>query len=256
MLKGTWTICRKELNSYFSSPIAYAVMALYALIFGFFFYSATAYFVEASMQSQMMGRSFPMNINEMIIRPVLMNTSVIGLFLIPMITMRLFAEEKRSGTIELLITSPVSDLAIILGKWLAAVILYAAVVAVASISIIYLFAWGQPDWKPLLVGFLGLTLQGAALLAVGAFISTTTRNQIIAGTAGFVISLLLWVIEWVSQFDTSATGKVISYLSVVTHLEPFTKGVIDLRDVVFFLSLMFLGLFLSARSLESLRWRS
>ena len=128
MQRGTWTICRRELNAYFSSPIAYAVMALYALIFGFFFYSATAYFVEASMQSQMSGRSFPMNINEMIIRPVLLNTSVIGLFLIPMITMRLFAEEKRSGTIELLITSPITDLAIIVGKWLSAVILYASVV--------------------------------------------------------------------------------------------------------------------------------
>ncbi len=255
-MRGTWTICRKELNSYFASPIAYAVMALYALIFGFFFYSATAYFVEASMQSQMSGRSFPMNINEMIIRPVLMNTSVIGLFLIPMITMRLFAEEKRSGTIELLVTSPVSDMAIIVGKWLAAVILYASVVAVSALSILYLFAWGQPDWKPLTVGFFGLLLQGGALLAIGAFISTTTKNQIIAGTAGFVISLLLWVIEWVSQFDSSTSGKVISYLSVVTHLEPFTKGLIDLKDVVFFVSLIFLGLFLSARSLESLRWRS
>ena len=255
-MSGTWTSCRKELNSYFSSPVAYAVMALYALIFGFFFYSATAYFVEASMQSQMSGRSFPMNINEMIIRPVLMNTSVIGLFLIPMITMRLFAEEKRSGTIELLITSPITDLAIIVGKWLAAVILYASVQAVASLSLVYLFAWGKPDWKPMLVGYLGMLLQGAALIAIGAFLSTTTRNQIIAGTAGFVISLLLWVIEWVSQFDTSATGKVISYLSVVTHFEPFTKGVIDVKDVVFFLSMIFLGLFLSARSLESLRWRS
>jgi ABC-2 type transport system permease protein len=255
-MRGAWTICQKELHSYFSSPVAYAVMALYALIFGFFFYSATAYFVEASMQSQMMGRSFPMNINEMIIRPVLLNTSVIGLFLIPMITMRLFAEEKRSGTIELLITSPVSDLAIIVGKWLAAVLLYTAVILVAALSVIYLFAWGQPDVKPVIIGFFGLLLQGAALLAIGAFISTTTKNQIIAGTAGFVVSLLLWVIEWVSQFDTSATGKVISYMSVVTHLEPFTKGVVDLKDVVFFASLIFLGLFLSARSLESLRWRA
>jgi ABC-2 type transport system permease protein len=255
-MKGAWTICQRELNSYFSSPIAYAVMALYALIFGFFFYSATAYFVEASMQSQMMGRSFPMNINEMIIRPVMLNTSVIGLFLIPMITMRLFAEEKRSGTIELLITSPITDMAIIAGKWLSAVILFAAVQAVASLSVIFLFAWGKPDWKPLLAGYLGMLLQGAALLAIGAFISTTTRNQIIAGTAGFVVSLLLWVMDWVGQYNTSWSGKMLAYLSVVTHFEPFTKGVIDSRDVVYFLSMIFLGLFLSARSLESLRWRS
>jgi ABC-2 type transport system permease protein len=255
-MKGTWTICRRELNAYFTSPVAYAVMALYALIFGFFFYAFTATFVDQSMKSQMMGRSFPMNINEMIIRGVLMNTSVIGLFLVPMITMRLFAEEKRSGTIELLITSPVSDMAIIVGKWLAALILFAAIQATASLSMIYLFVWGQPDWKPMAAGYLGTMLLGAALLSIGTFISTTTRNQIIAGTAGFVVSLLLWVIDWVGQFNTTAVGKVFSYLSVVTHFEPFTKGVIDSRDVVFFLSMIFLGLFLSARSLESLRWRA
>lgn len=258
-MKGAWTICRKELGSYFASPIAWAVMALYAVIFGFFFYAATGYFVQASMESQMTGRSFPMNINEMIIRPVLMNASVIGLFLIPMITMRLFAEEKRSGTIELLVTSPVPDWAIIVGKWLSAVLLYAIVIVVASIPIAFLFAWGKPDWKPLVIGYLGLLMQGAALIALGAFLSTTTRNQIIAGVAGFVISLLLWVIEWTANLSSvinSSVGKVLGYLSVVTHLEPFTKGVLDSRDVVFFISLTFLGLFLAARSLESLRWRS
>jgi ABC-2 type transport system permease protein len=118
-VKNVLTIYRKELKSYFASPIAYAIMALYALIFGFFFYSATRFFVQASFRSQMMGRGFPMNINEMIVRPLLMNVSVIGLFLIPMLAMRLFAEEKRSGTIELLMTSPVRDLEVILGKWLA-----------------------------------------------------------------------------------------------------------------------------------------
>ena len=255
-MRGTWVICRKELQSYFTSPIAWAVMALYAVIFGYFFYAATAYFVQAGMESQMMGRSFPMNINEMIIRPVLMNISVIGLFLIPMITMRVFAEEKRTGTIELLVTSPVSDAAIIVGKWLAAVLLYASVIAVASLTVSFLFVWGKPDWKPLVIGYLGLLLQGGALIAIGTFQSTTTKNQIIAGVAGFVISLLLWVIEWVSQFSNTVGGKVISYLSVVTHLEPFTKGVLDSRDVIFFATLTFLGLFLAARSLESLRWRS
>ncbi len=253
---NTWVIFRKELRSYFASPIAYAVMALYAVIFGFFFYSAVKYFQQAGMRSQMMGQSFPMNINEMIVRPVLMNVSVIGLFLIPMITMRLFAEEKRSGTIELLMTSPIRDIELIIGKWFAALTLYAVVLAVSALNLMFLFAYGKPDWKPILIGYLGLLLQGGCLLAIGTFISTLTRNQIIAGVAGFCISLLLWVLEWTTAFEASASSKVLAYLSVVTHFETFSKGVIDSKDVIFFLSAIFFGLFLTARSTESLRWRS
>jgi ABC-2 type transport system permease protein len=255
-MKNVWVIFRKELRSYFASPIAYSIMALYAVIFGFFFYSAVKYFQQASLRSQMMGQSFPMNINEMIVRPVLMNVSVIGLFLIPMITMRLFAEEKRSGTIELLMTSPIRDIELILGKWSAAFTLYAVILAVSAMNLMFLFLYGKPDWKPVLVGYLGLLLQGGCLLAIGTFISTLTRNQIIAGVAGFCVSLLLWVLEWTTAFDTSTSSKVLGYLSVVTHFETFSKGVLDSRDVIFFVSAIFLGLFLTARSTESLRWRA
>lgn len=255
-MKNVFVIFRKELKSYFASPIAYSIMALYAIIFGFFFYSAVTYFQKLAFQSQMTGRSFPMNINEMIVRPVLMNVSVIGLFLIPMITMRLFAEEKRSGTIELLMTSPIRDFELILGKWFAALTLYAVILGVSALNLVFLFAYGKPDWKPILVGYLGLILQGGCLLAIGTFISTLTKNQIIAGVAGFCVSLLLWVLEWTSAFEATATSKVVAYLSVVTHFEPFSKGVLDSRDVIFFVSAIFLGLFLTARSTESLRWRS
>jgi ABC-2 type transport system permease protein len=255
-MKNTWIVFRKELRSYFASPIAYSIMALYAVIFGFFFYSALKYFQQAAMQSQMMGRGFPMNINEMIVRPVLMNVSVIGLFLIPMICMRLFAEEKRSGTIELLMTSPVRDVELILGKYLAALALYGVILVVSAVNLVFLFAYGKPDWRPILVGFLGLLLQGGCLLAIGTFISTLTRNQIIAGVAGFCVSLLLWVLEWTTAFESSASSRVLAYLSVVTHFESFAKGVLDTKDVVFFLSAIFFGLFLTARSTESLRWRA
>jgi ABC-2 type transport system permease protein len=251
-----WIVFRKELRSYFTSPIAYSIMALYAVIFGFFFYSAVKYFQQAAMQSQMMGRGFPMNINEMIVRPVLMNVSVIGLFLIPMICMRLFAEEKRSGTIELLMTSPIRDIELILGKYLAALALYAAILAVSAVNITFLFLYGKPDWKPIAIGYLGLLLQGGCLLAIGTFLSTLTRNQIIAGVAGFCVSLLLWVLEWTTAYESTASSRVLAYLSVVSHFEPFTKGILDLKDVVFFLSAIFLGLFLTARSTESLRWRA
>jgi ABC-2 type transport system permease protein len=255
-MKNVLIICRKELKGYFASPIAYLLMAIFAVIFGFFFYSATAIFVVRGMESQMMGRGMPMDVNEWVIRPLLMNASVVGLFLIPMITMRLFAEEKRSGTIELLLTSPVRDIEIILGKWLAALAMYACILGISAINIGVLYAYGKPDWKPILAGYLGLLLQGGTLLGIGTFISTMTRNQIIAGGATFAVCLLLWVLDWVSAYETSTFGKVISYLSVVTHFETFAKGVIDTKDVIFYVTMIFFGLFLTARSMESLRWRA
>jgi ABC-2 type transport system permease protein len=255
-MKNVWIICRKELKSYFVSPIAYGLMAFFAAISGYFFYIATAIFVTRGIESQMMGRGMPMDLNEWIVRPLLMNVSVIGLFLIPMITMRLFAEEKRSGTIELLATSPVRDMEIILGKWFAALVMYACILGISLLNLSLLFVYGKPDWKPILIGYLGLLLQGGCLLAIGTFISTTTRNQIIAGVATFAVCLLLWVFDWVTAYEMATWAKVMGYMSVVTHFETFAKGVLDSKDVIFYLSMIFFGLFLTSRSMESLRWRS
>jgi ABC-2 type transport system permease protein len=255
-MSNVLTVCRKELKSYFASPIAYLLIAMFAVIFGFFFWNAVGWFNNIGFQAMMSGRQFPMDLNENIIRPLVMNMSVIGLFLIPMISMRLFAEEKRQGTIELLLTSPVKDWEIILGKWMAAVLLYACFLLVSLLNFGFLFIYGNPDWKPMAVSFLGLILQAGALLAIGTFISTTTRNQIIAGGVTFGVCLLLWVFEWVAGYEQTAWAKVMAYLSVVSHFEPFSKGVIDTKDAIYFCSLIFLGLFLAARSIESLRWRA
>ena len=255
-MRNICTIYRRELKSYFASPIAYLLMVVFSLIFGYFFYVATAIFVSRGMESQMMGRSMPMDVNEWVIRPLLMNISVIALFMIPMISMRLFAEEKRSGTIELLMTSPIRDAEILLGKWFAALTMFATVLAISAINLGFLFAYGKPDWQPILIGYLGLLLQGGALLAIGTLISTMTKNQIVAGGATFTVCLLLWILDWVSSYETAVWAKVLSYLSVVTHYEPFSKGVLDSRDVIFYLSVIFLGLFLTARSMESARWRA
>lgn len=253
---NTLTICRKELNSYFRSPIAYGVMAFFALISGYFFYVAVVIFLQRSIESSLGGQSQPMDVNEWVIRPVFSNIGVIGLFLIPMITMRLFAEEKRTGTIELLVTSPIKDLEIILGKWLAAMLLYASMLGLSLLSMGLLFVYGRPDWRPLAIGYLGLLLQGGCLLAIGTFLSTCTRNQIVAGVAGFAVSLLLWVLDWSTSFNTDTMSKAISYLSVLQHFDSFSKGVLDSKDIIYYLSAIFIGLFLTARSLESLRWRS
>jgi ABC-2 type transport system permease protein len=249
-------ICRKELKSYFASPIAYLLMAFFGLIFGFGFYTATRDMMRFSMQAQMTGQQQPMNVNDAIIRPLLGFASTIALFLIPMITMRLFAEEKRSGTIELLLTSPIKDIEIIIGKWLGAMLRYLCVLGMSMINVALLFAWGRPDLKPVLVAYLGLILQGGALLAIGAFISTTTKNQIIAGGVTFFVCLLLWLLSWFTAYDTSAPAQVVNYISIVTHFENFSKGVLDSKDVVFYLSMIFFALFITSRSMESLRWRS
>jgi ABC-2 type transport system permease protein len=255
-MTNVFLICRKELKSYFASPIAYAVMAIFGLIFGWVFFNATRDFIRFSFQAQMMGGGGTANVNEQIIRPLLGFTGTIVLFLVPMITMRLFAEEKRTGTIELLLTSPIKDIEIILGKWLGAVALFVCVLGMSMINIAMLFAWGKPDLKPVLVAYLGLLLQGATLLAIGALISTMTRNQIIAGIATFFVSLLLWLLSWSTAFDSTWVSSLLNYMSIVTHFENFGKGVIDSKDVVFYLSMMFFSLFLTSRSLESLRWRA
>ena len=255
-MRNVILICRKELKSYFASPIAYCVMAMFALIFGFGFYTATRDFVHFSFQAQMMGQQQPMNVNEQIIRPLLGFASTVALFLIPMIAMRLFAEEKRSGTIELLLTSPVSDLQIILGKWIGSMLLYLCVLAMSVIDIGLLFMYGKPDLKPVLIAYLGLILQGGCLLAIGTFISTTTKNQIVAGGVTFFVCLLLWLLSWMTAFDATGFFQVLNYLSIVTHFENFSKGVLSLKDVIFYLSMIFFCLFGTERAMESLRWRA
>lgn len=255
-MRNIWIIFRKEMRSYFASPIAYLLLTMFALIFGWFFWNALGYFVIEGMEMQANGQNFPMNINEQIIRPLLSNVSVLGLFFIPLITMRLFAEEKRTGTIELLATSPVRDFQIIFGKWLAAVALYACMLFFTAINFAFLFRFGNPDWQPLAVGYLGLLLQAGALLALGTFLSTLTRNQIIAGAATFGACLMFYVFGWVSGYDSSTWASVLNYLSIVTHFGSFGKGVIESKDAIYYLTFIFTGLFLTARSLESMRWRS
>jgi ABC-2 type transport system permease protein len=255
-VRNVLLICKKEVKSYFASPIAYLLMAFFALIFGFGFFTATRDFVRFSFQAQMMGQQQPTNVNEQIIRPLLGFASTIALFLVPMISMRLFAEEKRSGTIELLLTSPVKDMEIILGKWLGAVVLYLCVLAMSMINIAMLFLWGKPDLKPVLVAYLGLLIQGACLLAIGGFISTTTKNQIVAGGVTFFVCLLLWLLSWFTAFDSTVPAQIVNYISIVTHFENFSKGVLDSKDVVFYCSMIFFSLFMTSRSLESLRWRA
>jgi ABC-2 type transport system permease protein len=258
-MRNVLAVAGKELRAYFHSPIAYLVLTVYAGLCGFFFYSFTATYVVQSFRMQAMGGmgAPPMSLNEYIIRPLLAGVlTVVLLLLVPLITMRLYAEEKRSGTIELLLTSPLTDLQIILGKFLGALALYAVLMAVTFGYVGVLFLYGNPNAKPLLAQALGLLLYGAALLALGMWFSTFTKNQIVAGVIAFAVFLLLFVLDWVTAYSSGTASRVISYLSLTTHFDNFSKGVIDLSDVVFYSSVVFMGIFLTARSVEALKGRA
>src|SRR3989454_240301 len=190
-----WPIFKKEMRLYFTSPIAYVVVAIFALIAGYFFYSIFAFFTLASMQSMMnpaMARE--LNVTDSVVRPLFSNISVILLLLIPLVTMRLFAEERRSGTIELLLTYPVRDGAVLAGKYLAALVLYALMLALTLLYPGIVVAFARLEWGPVATGYLGLLLMGSTFIAVGLFASALTENQIVASITTFGILLMLWII--------------------------------------------------------------
>jgi ABC-2 type transport system permease protein len=246
-------IANKELRSYFSSPIAYIIIGFFLLPFGVFFYLYLTAFVRQSLQSAQFGGA--MNINQQVIRYVLQNASVIILFIMPMITMRTYSEEKRSGTIELLLTSPLTDLEIILGKFFGALGLYLAMLAVTLPYMGILFVYGNPEWRPLIAAYLGLILMGGAFVSLGLLISSTTNNQIVAGIVSFVVFLLLWIVGWFADSAGPTIGPITSWLSITEHFDDFSKGIIDTKHVLYYLSLITFGLFLTAKSVDTERWR-
>ena len=249
-------IAQKELRSYFSSPIAYIVIGLWALLYGYFFVFILNIFVRNSMQMGQFGMGQQsMNVNQQMIRPLLQNVTILILFLMPMVTMRTYSEEKRSGTIELLLTAPVTDFQIIMGKFLGAMFLYAIMLGVTAIHIGLLFVYGHPEWKPIVSAYLGLLLLGGCFIALGLLISSLTSNQIVAGMVTFAVFLLLWVITWIGSFSGPTVDKLTTYLSIIDHWDDFGKGVIDTTHVIYYLSFITFGLFLTAKSVDSERWR-
>ena len=250
-------IAQKELKSYFSSPIAYITIGFFALLYGYFYIAILAYFVRQSMQmNQFQGGPQALNINQVLIRQLLQNVTILILFIMPMITMRTYSEEKRSGTIELLLTSPLTDFQIILGKFLGALALWAIMLAVSLIHIGLLFVYGNPEWKPIASAYLGLLLLGGCFISVGLFISSLTKNQIVAGMVTFAVFLFLWVITWIGGFSGPTIDSLTQYLSIIDHYDDFGKGVIDTTHLIYYLSFITFGLFLTAKSVDSERWRA
>jgi ABC-2 type transport system permease protein len=253
-VRNIMAIAGKELRGYFASPMGYILVGLFALLFGAFFYVYLTGFAERSQQMAMGGGGV-LNVNEWLIRGVLHNVAIIILFIMPMVTMRTYAEERRSGTMELLLTSPITDLQIIVGKFIGAMGLFAAMLLVTAIDIAILFRIGNPELKPILAGYLGLFLLGGCFLSVGLLISSLTKHQMVAGGLTFAVFLLLWIVNWFAD-SVGPTGRtIVSFLSITEHLDDFTKGVIDTKHIVYYLSFITFGLFLTAKSVDSERWR-
>jgi len=255
-MTNIWFLMKKELRAYFNSPIAYVVIAGFLLLAGYFFYSLVWWFNAQAMQmAQNPYYAQQVNINQMVFSPLFNNMSIILILVAPLLTMRLLAEEKKSGTDELLYTSPVSVGQIVLGKYFAALIMLAVMLGLTALLSVFAFAYGNPEIAPWLTGYLGLFLMGAAFIAIGLFFSSLTENQIVAAFLTFVTLLLLLVLNWVTSSGSGTWQSVLGYLSFSQHFEDLTRGILDTKDVVYYLSFSFFGLFLAHSVIQSRRWR-
>jgi ABC-2 type transport system permease protein len=257
-MRNVLTIIGKELRSYFVSPVAYVVLTGFLLLGGWFFFNLLSRFsLLLTLYTQFQGGEAAnrLNLNDYVIAPLMHNLSIILVILIPMITMRAYAEEKKSGTYELLLTSPMRTGELVLGKFLASFLFVCIMIGLTGVYPVILLAFGNPEVGVMVAGYLGLLLLATSFVAVGLFTSSFTENQIIAAVSGLVATLLLYIIGWPAETAGNVLGPLLRYLSVTEHFADMVKGLIDTRGLVYFASLIALALFLTQRSVESLRWR-
>jgi ABC-2 type transport system permease protein len=238
-MKNVWTIASRELNSYFVSPIAYVVSAAFLLITGVLF----SLIVTSTMEASLSG--------------AFSNITFILILVAPILTMKLLAEEVRMGTLELLLTSPVDDWQVVVGKYLGSLILFAAMLlAPTLLYVVFLAAFGQPDYGPILSGYLGVLLLGGAFLSVGVLASSLTQNQVVAGFLGIVILLMMWISDSLSRIvGGGAVGDALTYLSITQHYNDFLSGAIATQNIIYPVSVIAVSLFIATQILQTRRWR-
>ena len=250
-MKTFYTIVKRELRSYFASPLAYIILVVFQVISARFFFLYLQGFLQFQFDPSYQLQTGELNLNNLVVLPYFGTISIVLLLIVPLITMRLIADEKKNYTAELLFTSPVRIRTIVFGKFTASLILLILMLLLSSINIFVLMVHGNPDFGAVFSGYIGLFLLGASFLSIGIFASSLTENQLIAAVISFGVLLLLWLVGALSDAESSILG----YISVINHYEDFGKGLIELKDVVYYVSLIFLGLFLTYTSLESERWR-
>ena len=258
-IRNVSLILNRELKSYFSSFTVYIVIIMFLLMTGYFFYNLTATFSIVSYQAQtdpMLAKQYQLlNINETVIRPLFGSIGMILLLMTPLLTMRLLAEEKKTGTIELLLTFPVNDIDVVLGKYLACLVVMLTMVLLTATYPLLLVAFGEPEVVPIWTGYLGLVLLGASAISLGLFTSSLTENQIVSASISFAMLFFFWLISYSAPLVSAGLGKFLTYLSINEHIESMSKGVVDSTDIIYYLCFIVLFLFLTLRSLESKRWK-
>ncbi|MBC7288834.1 MAG: ABC transporter permease subunit [Armatimonadetes bacterium] len=235
-MRNVLTVTARELYSYFCSPMAYVVVCFFLGIISFIF----ALYIGSGRAEARMEDLFH-------------TMAFLSLMVAPVLTMGLIAQERNLGTIETLLTKPVTDLEVALGKFLAALVVFLFMLGLTLIYPLIMEKYGDPDWGAILMGYLGLVLAGAAFLAIGLFTSSLTSNQIAAAVLGLLILLFFWLVGWLSYSVSQSLGDVMKHLSVYENLQDFEKGIFDTKPLFYFLSLAFYFLFLAVRSLESRR---
>ena len=251
-----YIIFKKELNSYRNSPVAYVMGTMFLLVSGFFFYIIFARYSVQSMQSmsQRYGGSV-LSPSDMIFRPLYANIAVLSIFVIPLLTMRLFAEEKRSGTMELLFTHPVKDYQVVLGKFLAS---YAVYLMALLITLLYpLLVWfcGPVEWGAIGGAYLAMVLLGLAFISFGVFASALTEHQMVAAVLSIACFLMFWVLGAAADSLKGVFSKILEQLSLFRHLDNLTKGLLDFHDVLYFLMFAGFCFYLTLQVLGSKKWR-
>jgi len=237
MIRNILAVSEKELRSYFVSPVAWVVTAMFIAMWGFLF----SVILTGSREAN--------------IRPVLNNFSVTFLFAGPLLTMRLIAEEARTGTLELLLTQPLREVELVLGKYFGSIVFLLFMFGCTLYFPILLEFLGNPDEGPMVAGYVGVFLQGMAFLAIGLMASSLTQNQIVAAAITFVTLLLLWLSDALSRVVGGPAGQIASYISITKRFEDMPRGVLDTKDVIFFLSIVVACLFITTQVISARRWR-
>ena len=256
-MSRTFTIFRRELAYFFNSPVAYAVITVFLFIAGYFFYNLLAYFSLVSVQNMQSPAAVGgASLSAGVLQPLFGNLSTILLLILPLLTMRLLSEERRTGTAELLFTFPITDWNAILGKYFATLAVYGVMLALTLVYPLLLRNYATPEWGVVVTGYMGLFLIGASYIAMGVFFSSLSDNQMVAGVSTFGCGLLFLLIGWIRPFVSTVAGDILGQLSILEHFGSFASGVVDSHDLLFYINFCLLFLFLSARVLESNRWRT
>lgn len=251
-------VIKKELRSYFWSPIAYGIMAVFLLLMGAIFTKFLLLYQSYNMQQQF-GQGPSVTLDKLA-NYFYQNMAFVLCFFAPFITMRLYAEEKRQSTMELLLTAPITSMGIVVSKYVAAMFLIISVVALTALYVLFLVLWGNPDIQVILSTYLGLLLLLSAYISIGGLISAFTSSQAIAAMFTFLAVLLLWLFQAFGQGMTATTGPIewgplMIYLSPLSHFTSFANGLIQVKDLVYFISFTGVCLFLTHQVVESHRWK-